>query len=488
MVVGGHGGDDGASGSSGGNRAQADRWLVTSEKLLASSDLQGARTFAIRACGTDPTRAEAADYILAICDILLAGETRLGDSNLPDWYAVLRLGRLAQNPEHVATQYRRLALLLNPSVNRLPFADQAFKIVSDAWYVLSDPSRKSLYDRELQLSQLGQSGFQPQNQTQQQFQWKPSQGTNVAQEPPSVARPATSTAGYPSPFQSHAKIQTDPTATSFWTACPYCFVLFEYPKAYEECTLRCQDCRRAFQAVTIQKPPVEGKGEDVYFCSWAVFPLGFSGEFKTPSWSPISPLFACPLQMVDAEPNMKKRKEPAAPRIYYDDDDIYVAISDEDCEEDDDWQEGVQVNKKVNVGKGKETIVRSNKKHGAEKAGKGIQNVENISSASNPAVSIASDAAAVGSSSGAMSKTVSYSTRKRTGTGAKNLGRLDLNVEFSNEVEENAAAGGRNEGNGLGSNREVDNMEGIGFFEGLDEFLSSLPILSVVGDDKIKAT
>lgn len=359
-------------------------------------------------------------------------------------------------------------------------------MVSDAWYVLSDPSRKSFYDRELQLSQLGQSGFQPQSQPQQQFQWKPSQCTNVAQEPPSVARTATSTAGYPP--QSKAGTSTDPLATSFWTACPYCFVLFEYPKAYEECTLKCQDCRRAFQAVTIQKPPVEGKGEDVYFCSWAVFPLGFSGEVKTSGWSPISPLFACPLQNVDDELNMKKTKEPAPPKIYYDDDDIYVAISEDDYEEDDDWQEEVQVNKKVNVGKGKETIVRSNKKHGAEKAGKGIQNVESISGLSNPAVSIASDAAAVGSSSGVMSKTVSYGTRKRTGTGVKNLGRLDLNVEFSNEVEEPAVAGGRNEGNGLGSNRDVDNMEGIGFFEGLDEFLSSLPILSVVGDDKIKAT
>ncbi|XP_010461700.1 PREDICTED: uncharacterized protein LOC104742394 [Camelina sativa] len=440
-MVGGRGGAGGC-----GNRAVADRWLVTSEKLLASSDLQGAKTFAIRACEADPTRAEAADYILAICDVLLAGETRLGHSNLPDWYAVLRLGRLAQNPEHVATQYRRLALLLNPSVNRLPFADRAFKTVSDAWFVLSDPSKKSLYDRELQLSQLGQSGFNPQTQ---QSQWNPS--------------------------NCKAGTSTDPMATSFWTACPYCFVLFEYPKAYEECTLKCQECRRAFQAVTIPKPPVDGKdNEDVYFCSWALFPLGFSGEFKAPSWSPISPLFACPLKRVDDdESTLKKRKEPAPPRVYYDDDDIYVSISDED-DEDDDWQNGVQVNKKANIGKGKETLVRSDKRHhGVEK----VQNVESIRSAG-----------AVGSSSGVMSKPVNYITRKRMGTGAKNLGRLDLNVEFSNEVEEPAVAGGRNEGNGVGSNREVDHMEGIGFFEGLDEFLNSLPILSVVGDDKIKAT
>ncbi|WZZ00668.1 hypothetical protein YC2023_072996 [Brassica napus] len=450
----------GGVGGRGGNKAEANQLLVTSEKLLSSSDFQGAKASAIRACKSDPTLAEAADSILTICDVLIASEIRLGDSKLPDWYAALRLGRLAQNPEHVATQYRRLALLLNPSVNRFPLADQAFKVVSDAWHVLSDPSRKSLYDQEVQLSQL----VQPQKQ---RFVWKPSQSTTnvvVAQQTPSVAQPPR---------------RSDPMATSFWTACPYCFVLFEYPKAYEECVLRCQDCRRAFQAVTIQKPPVEGKGEDVYFCSWSVFPLGFSGEFKAPSWSPISPLIACPLQMVDDERTRKKRKEPAPPRFFYDDDDIYVAISDDDHEEN-----GPNELQAKNVGKGKEKLVRSNKKHGSEKAGRGIQHVESIGGASNHAASIASYVTPVGSSS--MSKPMS--SRKRTGTEAKNLGRLDLNVEFSNEVEEPAVAGGRNEGNGLGSNREVDNMEGIGFFEDLDEFLSSLPIFSVDGDDKIKAT
>lgn len=61
------------------------------------------------------------------------------------------------------------------------------------------------------------------------------------------------------------------------------------------------------------------------------------------------------------------------------------------------------------------------------------------------------------------------------------MARLDLNVELSNEVEEPAEAGGTSE-----SNREVDNIiEGIEFFEGLDEFLMSMPILSVVGDDKL---
>jgi hypothetical protein len=56
---------------------------------------------------------------------------------------------------------------------------------------------------------------------------------------------------------------------------------------------------------------------------------------------------------------------------------------------------------------------------------------------------------------------------------------------FSNEVDE--AAPGPSQRNGPG-NEEEDNIEGIGFFEGLDEFLSTLPLLSVVGDDMVKAT
>ncbi|XP_010491584.1 PREDICTED: uncharacterized protein LOC104769140 [Camelina sativa] len=298
------------------NRAEADQWLDTSEKLLASSDFHGAKTFAIRACKADPSRTYVADYILAISDTLLAGESIVGDSILPDWYAVLRLGRLTRNAEHVATQYRRLALLLNPNVNRLPFADQALKLVSDAWSVLSDPPRKSMYDLELQMSQTGQ----PYSQTQD------------VQD---------------SPLQSQAETSVTPVATSFWTACPFCLSLFEYPKRYEECTLRCQQCRRAFPAVKTQTPPVESNGEGVYSYSCAVFPLRIPDHHaKTLTWSPVAPLFVCPAQgsSTNQQPSVK-----APPRN--DDDDVHVTISDDDDDiveisDDDDDDDGDDARKK----------------------------------------------------------------------------------------------------------------------------------------------
>lgn len=272
------------------NRADADRWLVTSKELLASSDFKGAKSLAIRACEDDPSRTHAADYIIAICDTLLAGESTVEDSKLPDWYAVLRLdNRLTQSLERVAVQYRRLALLLNPTVNRLPFADRALELVSDAWRVLSDPPRKSSYDRELQQ------------------------------------------------FQSRAETTSEATS-SFWTACPYCYALFEYPKGYEECALRCQHCRRAFEAVKTETPPaVESDGQGVYFfCSWAMFPVGFSGHAKTSGsgWSPVSHLFHCPVQSSGHQASLKT---PASGNCHDVDggggcgvDELYITISDDD--------------------------------------------------------------------------------------------------------------------------------------------------------------
>ena len=70
------------------------------------------------------------------------------------------------------------------------------------------------------------------------------------------------------------------------------------------------------------------------------------------------------------------------------------------------------------------------------------------------------------------------------GSRRRGAGNLDLNVEFSNEVEEPSRCSSVREGNAAGN--AEDNIEGIGFFEGLDEFLSSLPILNVVADDKVK--
>ncbi|RYR18743.1 hypothetical protein Ahy_B03g063346 isoform C [Arachis hypogaea] len=348
----------------GGNRAEAERWLYTANKLLSARDLHGAQSFAIRARESDPTF-DASELLLTVIDTLLAGETRINDQHR-DWYGILQILRYSTNIDHIAAQYHRLALLLDPHRNPFAFAAHAFSLIHDAWSVLSNPAKKAMYDADLRL---------------------------LTSTPPPA--PAATQHHHHQHHQHNPLTQAQPQSTdaaatesSFWTSCPYCYVLYEYPRVYEECTLRCQSCRRGFQAVVIRSPPLNGK--DSSFCSWGFFPLGFSQDSKdingfSSNWNPFSPLFPCPLK------GSNRRK---ASWTYYDDEAAAAFVE------------------------------------------------------------------------------------RRGG------GNLDLNVEFSNDPEEPSRRVGVREGNAAGN--AEDNMEGIGFFEGLDEFLSSLPILNVVADDKAK--
>ncbi|MCD9640185.1 hypothetical protein HAX54_025330 [Datura stramonium] len=87
------------------NRPEALRWLSIAEKLLTNRDLVGSKSFANRARESDPTLAPAADQILGIVDTLIAGDKQ----------------------------------------QRFPFSEQAWRLVVDAFSVLSNPLRKSKF-------------------------------------------------------------------------------------------------------------------------------------------------------------------------------------------------------------------------------------------------------------------------------------------------------------------------------------------------------
>jgi len=272
--------------------------------------------------------------------------------------------------------------------------------------------------------------------------------------------------------------------------------MYEYPRVYKECSLRCQNCQRAFHAVKIPAPPIV-PGKEAYFSCWGFYPLGVSISNLTKdkggilNWTPFSPMFPAPQSgnggNVDVQGqkrgqnNVNARKS-VVPRTYIDDEDDLLEISDSSDDSDDEWGSTRQ-KKKVKKAKGKSSAGRIAKKAQVEKAknvkgatGDGLQDgpvmqqVVGVASASNAETS---------------RKSAANNAKKQTGKAPKEWGKLDLNVEFSNEVEEPAP--GMTAGNRAAANGEEDGIEGIGFFEGLDEFLSSLPILNVVGDDKVKA-
>ncbi|KAL9229135.1 hypothetical protein vseg_004636 [Gypsophila vaccaria] len=241
------------------SRAEAERLLGVASKLLQTRDLSGAREFAQLAQETDPFL-EGSEQILAITDVLLASEKptpkRVNNRREMDYYGILQSPRdtVDNNPDLLRKNYRRLALLLHPDKNPLPLASAAFKLVSDSWAFLSDPSKRTPYDHQLSLFEKVHLRHPP----------SPSPPPHHTPHPAGDKLPVRRTAPAPAPGKS------------FWTACPYCYVMYEYGKEVEEYCVRCQNCDRAFHAAAIPSLPPLVPGKEAYYCCWGFFPLGFS--------------------------------------------------------------------------------------------------------------------------------------------------------------------------------------------------------------------
>ncbi|PPD83090.1 hypothetical protein GOBAR_DD19975 [Gossypium barbadense] len=242
-----------------GSRADAKLLLGIAKKLLQGRHFKASRDVAVLAQQTDPLL-EGPDQILAVIDVVVADVKRINDQH--DWYSILQIDCRSQDNDLIEKQYHRLTLLLDPEQNKFPFADDAFKLVSDAWSILSNSSKKSVYDKEfdsctrIDLStagdrsyHVGESTVRGEAQNQERMQ-------NLELR----------------------KENQRPRMSTFWTACPYCYMLFEYPRIYEGCCLRCQNCDRAFHGVLIQTLPPLIPEKEAYYCTWAFFPLLSGGQ------------------------------------------------------------------------------------------------------------------------------------------------------------------------------------------------------------------
>lgn len=298
--------------------------------------------------------------------------------------------------------------------------------------------------------------------------------------------------------------QTD--VSSFWTGCPYCYNMYEYPERYAECTLRCQNCKRAFHAVEVSTPPSADDGKEAYFCSWAIFPLGVTTSYfnksteEASTWTPISNMFVVPqgenLSHVGKQENpshvekQKNKKPNAGPWIYIDDDQDNAQDVPPKEDSDEDWDSTKEKKKKrARSPKGKDSTSKKVKPPKVNKSKKvkrsNIVNLQPVGAAQESGGFGVPDVEVPRMPAGNTSnRAASVITRNRPGGVAKDMGKLDLNVEFSNEVEDPSKG---TSGGSMTEQGVEDNGEGTAFFDGLDEFLDSLPILSVDGDGKAKA-
>ncbi|KAK3147042.1 hypothetical protein QOZ80_3BG0277310 [Eleusine coracana subsp. coracana] len=236
---------DFSAGAAGNGREQAERWLEIAERLLSARDLVGCKRFAERAVEADPLL-PGADELLAVADVLLASQTTLssGQSNP---LAILQLPT-GVNPDQAAVSraFRRLALLLGPG-NTHPGREMALRLVNDAYAVLSNLSRRP--------------------------------------HPAGSNTPGTGNSSQPAAAADRPE---------FWTACPFCCYVHQYPRDLVGRALKCpnEGCRRGFVAAEIPTAPTVVPGTEMYHCVWGFFPLGFpSAADMGSNWEPFYKVF-----------------------------------------------------------------------------------------------------------------------------------------------------------------------------------------------------
>ncbi|XP_031127228.1 uncharacterized protein LOC116029387 [Ipomoea triloba] len=209
------------------NVDEALRAKVNAEKRFAEKDFLGAKNYALKAQMLCPDLEGVAQMVVTF-GVHSAAEMKINGEI--DFYAILGLDPSADK-SHVKKQYKKMAVLLHPDKNKSVGADGAFKLVSEAWTVLSDNGKRSSYDHRRNMYSMH-----------------------------------TTTSGN---FDNYKSSASQNRLDTFWTVCSTCHVQYEYLRKYVNKRLSCKNCRGVFIAVETGLAPVDGSYP---YCSWSYRP------------------------------------------------------------------------------------------------------------------------------------------------------------------------------------------------------------------------
>ncbi|KAI5650658.1 hypothetical protein M9H77_36663 [Catharanthus roseus] len=232
------------------NKEEAIRAKEVAEKKMESKDFVNAKKVAQKAHKLDPDLKDISQMIL-VCDVHCAAQNKIyGNEN--DWYGILQVEPTADETA-IKKQYRKLALLLHPDKNKLVGAADAFKFVGEAQKVLLDSGKRMIYDRKYKASGTGR--YPVTNLNMQQGSRQPSsRGVHSWFQNP-FPNGATQFMNQEHQ-QNNQQTQSgsDNLQATFWTACPFCSVRYQYYKEVLNKTLFCQSCKKSFLGCEMNAP------------------------------------------------------------------------------------------------------------------------------------------------------------------------------------------------------------------------------------------
>ncbi|KAF0921388.1 hypothetical protein E2562_006958 [Oryza meyeriana var. granulata] len=238
------------------NKDEALRAKEIAERKFDSKDLQGAKKFALKAQTLFPGL-EGIVQMITTLDIYLASEMLVAGEK--DWYSILSVETSADD-ETLKKQYRKLVLQLHPDKNKSVGAEGAFKMVQEAWTVLSDKTKRALYDQKRKLMVFEQKTTQSNKASAAPdasngfYNFAANAAASKARANKQKAGPATSAVRQrpPPPRQAPAPPPSKPP--TFWTSCNKCKMNYEYLKVYLNHNLLCPSCREPFLAKEVPLP------------------------------------------------------------------------------------------------------------------------------------------------------------------------------------------------------------------------------------------
>ncbi|KAF7838836.1 Chaperone protein DnaJ [Senna tora] len=225
------------------NKDDAMRAKELSEKKFLEMDFAGAKRFALKAQDLYPCL-DGLSQLLATLEVYVSAEKKINGE--VDWYEVLGVDPLADD-ETIRRRYRKLALALHPDKNKSVGSDGAFKLISQAWSLFSNKSKRFFYDQKRNLRGIyeGISNGKPSGPANQNgffnffntANWKDANHRTAAHPEPTPSSPVS-------------------LKQTFWTICGACRTQFEYPGVYLNCNLICNCCHKPFLASEIPAPPM----------------------------------------------------------------------------------------------------------------------------------------------------------------------------------------------------------------------------------------
>ncbi|KAF8391702.1 hypothetical protein HHK36_024011 [Tetracentron sinense] len=115
------------------------------EKSFKAQDLESAIKYADTAKKLHP-QFDGIDQLLVAYHVHVAASKKRFNGET-DWYAVLGgVVNASTDKESIKKQFKKMAIMVHPDKNSSVAAEGAFKLISEAWNVLSDPTLRKKYD------------------------------------------------------------------------------------------------------------------------------------------------------------------------------------------------------------------------------------------------------------------------------------------------------------------------------------------------------